>query len=393
MSADAAKKNLTTYRTLLKLAYDRGGHAADVARKLGNRALLFEEPTDTPQVEQPRKRRGIELLSWTMMRAFKVPPYTIDGLICSDAVTCVVGKPKSGKTFWSLDASLCVATGLPFHRRKVKQGRVLYIIAEGGVARFRMRVAAWCKHHGVDPATLDGKFDVVARPLNLLASATVDELLELLGNYALVVVDTLARTMVGRENDTEVMSLYVAALDRIRAATTATILVVHHVGWGDTSRGRGASSLAAAIDKEILIAEKDGVHAMRVTLDRNGPGDLREAYTFVLVPEAAEPGDDPTGVLELEGKVATKRALEQNDLTRIREKAIELVGQRTSRLIEWAEAEFGVGDRRARELVNAAVPEGEAAATELVGYARVWRQREAGSAGNVFTIHVDPDAW
>ena len=52
------------------------------------------------------------------------------------------GKPKTGKTFWALELSVCVATashstGFPF-----KQGRVLYLAAEGGPARLRERVTA-----------------------------------------------------------------------------------------------------------------------------------------------------------------------------------------------------------------------------------------------------------
>lgn len=67
-------------------------------------------------------------------------------------------------------------------------------------------------------------------------------------------VDTLARHFSGGdENNTADMNLFVANLDRLRLATGAAILVVHHSGLADGKRGRGSSVLRAALDFEYSM--------------------------------------------------------------------------------------------------------------------------------------------
>src|ERR1700726_843215 len=44
-----------------------------------------------------------------------------------------IGLLKSGKTFFTLEAAFCVAFGIEFHGLPVKQGQVVYILAEGGI--------------------------------------------------------------------------------------------------------------------------------------------------------------------------------------------------------------------------------------------------------------------
>jgi hypothetical protein len=70
---------------------------------------------------------------------------------------------------------------------------------------------------------------------------------------SLVVVDTLARCMLGgEENSARDMGLFVAACDRIRMATGATVLVVHHTGKSAHVE-RGSSALRAACDQMIRL--------------------------------------------------------------------------------------------------------------------------------------------
>jgi hypothetical protein len=72
----------------------------------------------------------------------------------------------------------------------------------------------------------------------------------------LIVVDTLARCMTGgEENSAKDVGLFVAGVDRVRHATGAAVLIVHHVGKGGDVRG--SSALPGALDTQIL-AEADG---------------------------------------------------------------------------------------------------------------------------------------
>lgn len=75
----------------------------------------------------------------------------------------------------------------------------------------------------------------------------------------LIVVATLARAMGdGDENSGQDMGALIRTLDRIRAATGAHVMAVHHAGK-DTSKGaRGHSSLRAAVDTEVQVT-RDGM--------------------------------------------------------------------------------------------------------------------------------------
>jgi hypothetical protein len=92
----------------------------------------------------------------------------------------------------------------------------------------------------------------------------------------LIVLDTQARITVGlNENDATAMGVLVDAVRRLRAATGACVLVVHHTGrnGGDA---RGSSALDGAQDTEIRV-ERPSKRSMtaRVTTDKQKDGDDR----------------------------------------------------------------------------------------------------------------------
>jgi hypothetical protein len=73
------------------------------------------------------------------------------------------------------------------------------------------------------------------------------------------------------------------------------------------------------------------------------------------------------------------------DLDAIREKALDMVGQRTARLAEWIAAELGVTPRRGREIVEEALPDSYDQAVP-VRDARLYRRRDDWAPGVVFVI-------
>jgi RecA-family ATPase len=73
----------------------------------------------------------------------------------------------------------------------------------------------------------------------------------------LVVIDTLARAMAGgNENASEDMGAFVRNVDRVRSATSAHTMIVHHSGKNKAAGARGHSSLRAATDTEIEIDQR-----------------------------------------------------------------------------------------------------------------------------------------
>ena len=82
--------------------------------------------------------------------------WLIEGLWANEAVGCIGGIPKQGKTWLALEMALAVASGQPcLGRFPVKNpGPVLVFCAEDGPQTVQRRVAGLAKVRGVDFARL-----------------------------------------------------------------------------------------------------------------------------------------------------------------------------------------------------------------------------------------------
>ncbi len=207
--------------------------------------------------------------------------YLIKGLLTAGAMSVVYGDSNTGKTFVALDMAYHVAAAIDFNGRKVKQGTVIYIAAEGG-RMVENRLAALRQEFGSD-----APLAILPQTINLLDSdADLPELLKLVagvskshGEVVLIVIDTLSRVIAGgEENSSKDMSSFVRNVDQLRQQTGAAVLVVHHTGKDAAKGARGHSSLRAATDTEIEIKER----TLRVTKQRDGPGG--DAFGFNLTP-------------------------------------------------------------------------------------------------------------
>lgn len=191
----------------------------------------------------------------------EIPPPVpvIDGLVFLDNLARMSSEPGRGKTFLALDMALCVATGTPWHGHGVRQGRVLYLVGEG-LSGLNQRVAAWETYH---KATVpEGTVEWLDIPLELhdpegidpdgLAAYVREE------GFTVVIVDTQARYTAGmEENSNSEVGVLVKNLDRLKDASGACIMLVHHVTIG-TDRPRGASALNGAIDTEMILVAGSG---------------------------------------------------------------------------------------------------------------------------------------
>src|SRR5262249_17521143 len=87
---------------------------------------------------------------------------------------------------------------------------------------------------------------------------------------AVVVIDTLNRSIVGSENSDEDMGNYVKAADAIREAFDCAVVVVHHCGLEGT-RPRGHTSLTGAADAQIAVVRNEaGIITATVEFMKDG---------------------------------------------------------------------------------------------------------------------------
>jgi hypothetical protein len=198
-----------------------------------------------------------------------------------------------------------VSAGLPWGGMKVERGCVVYVAAEGG-AGARKRADALCRRYAAESGSAD--FQLLLSSVDLLRpdadlNALIAAIKDLDRRVVLIVLDTLSRVMAGgEENGSTDMGTLVKHFDKIRQATGAHVMVVHHSGKDQAKGARGHSLLRAATDTEIEIGDgqiavtkqrdldKSFMSAFRldvVELGRDGDGEPVTSCTVELAPRLA----------------------------------------------------------------------------------------------------------
>jgi len=223
-------------------------------------------------------------LTMTQLMAMPQPKWLVKNLLARDSLALVYGQSSVGKTFAVIDIALAVARGTgEWFGRKAKSGGVFYIAGEGARGLVN-RMKAYCQHHGVDPEEVQASF--YAGALNLLdenAAEIAMETVRLL-KPSLVIIDTLATTMIGGdESSAKDMTSYLASAKMLRRASKACVLIVHHSGKDESRGARGSSSLRAAVDTEIAITQNGDVRIMKITKQRDGIAGVEVGYQLQAV--------------------------------------------------------------------------------------------------------------
>jgi hypothetical protein len=219
-----------------------------------------------------------------------------------DTVTRLHGPSGTFKSFLTLSLAGAVGTGTPWHGRDVLQGNVVYIVAEG-IKGMRKRVRAWEQHHS---QVMTG-VRFLPRPVQIKSPewAILIEACRRM-HVVLVIIDTQARSTVGvNENDNTEMGVVLDLMERMRIATGACVLTVHHTGHDNTERGRGASAMKGGMQTELSVSRKGKEFAdTRITLDMPKQKDDEEQPVGTFRPhrvqldgEAKEDGSPVTSVV------------------------------------------------------------------------------------------------
>jgi len=206
-----------------------------------------------PEAEQDDgQSRTLRLL--TLDEFVKQPQlaYHMRRLVPAGAIVVVFGAPKTGKTFAVCDLAMHAAHGMDWHGCKVtEQLRVVFLAGEGANG-LRVRLRAWQRAHDrpEKPA-----FALFPEPFDLPEHD--HEVIATLREFKpdLIVIDTLnAFFGTGDENSTQDMSLFVAAVRRLRDEFGCSVVIIHHTGVNETARERGSSVLRGAADVIVQVA-------------------------------------------------------------------------------------------------------------------------------------------
>ena len=293
--------------------------AFDVARILESNSdwkTAFNNARADLGIEQVVYKKPIDVRAFKFFHASEAinnatpPKWVIKHVAEEDSLIGVFGPAKAGKSFITVDMACCVATGKDWHEKKTKEGLCLYLAGEGhrGLSR---RLLAW---EQINKRSLkDSKLHYSERGVQILedldAEMMRNEALALQDTYkerpTLIVIDTLARNFgPGNENSTEDMNRFVANVDRyIREEFRCAVMLVHHTGHNEGTRGRGSSVLPAALDAEYrVIKNDDGVDRadwsldLEQTLIKDGRGiePMRFAFQETEFHHLVDEDGDPT---------------------------------------------------------------------------------------------------
>ena len=232
------------------------------------------------EVIAPPKPR-IRILDLDELENLPPPSFLITNVLTEGGLSVLWGRSGGMKSFVALDMAMCIATGMPWHGKPVKQGLVVYLAAEGSHGLGR-RAIGWRRTRGRNlPKPL---FKLIPHGVALTGEdlvPLVDAIMELVVCPVLIIIDTLARTFgTGDENKQADMNAYVSAADRLREATGANVLIVHHSGVHEDKRERGSNVLRGAADTVIKVSRNDD----KLDIINHGPeGKQKDAEEFKTI--------------------------------------------------------------------------------------------------------------
>ena len=223
---------------------------------------------------------------------FEKPEWLIKRLIECRTLGQIYAGWNVGKSALAVDIACRVATGLEFAGRKVCQGPVLYVAMEGSRG-LKRRFKGWQQLNGQSiPGSLY-RTRVSTRLPDPESEAKLESALTYIESKhdrgpLLVIIDTLAQTMIGEQNSTSDVDRFVATLRQL--FPDSAVMLLHHAGHFDKHRGRGASSLPAACDWEFRLedckapADTEGIiKTVRLVNTKQRDEELQSDFCFSLI--------------------------------------------------------------------------------------------------------------
>lgn len=259
-----------------------------------DRADDFEPVEDEGDESQPERgdtfstpltRNPFKLLTVREFLDRPRPGWVIKGLIPHADLGVVYGASGAGKSFIVLDMAMAIARGVPWRGLRVRQGKIVYIVAEGA-GGFRNRVEAYCLQHGISRDDLPLLIlDAVPNLLDVKQVKFLCETIEAEGGVSVIICDTFAQMTPGaNENAGEDMGKAISNIRHVGRKVGAVTILVHHSGKDAAKGARGWSGIRAAADFEMEVT-RDGEHrTLNTTKQKDADDSASWGFTLERVP-------------------------------------------------------------------------------------------------------------
>jgi AAA domain/Bifunctional DNA primase/polymerase, N-terminal len=234
------------------------------------------------------------MLTPEQLRALPPPRPLVRGLLDLDTCAWLIGKPGSCKSFVALDLAVHIGRGEPWQGRPVHQGLAWYIAAEGAGGMTLRAAAVEREYEEIkevrflpEPVPADERRMQGNGAWSVMVAAAALE------RPVMIIIDTQARVTIGlNENDNADMGYYAQQADRLRRASGACVLTVHHQGRTGQN-ARGASAIDGAQDAELRIERAEQSMVLKVHVDKQK--DQAQAEPIELGLRRSEGGVSPDG--------------------------------------------------------------------------------------------------
>jgi hypothetical protein len=231
-------------------------------------ALELAKPWTPPPPPPPGpKPTKFKLIPFEDIKFFAKDEWLVKNLLPRQGVAPIFGASQGFKSFLAIDLGLHVALGWDWAGRRTKQGSVVYIAAENAAGVRKRKTGFEMAHADRLPNRVP--FYLIEAAPNLGTERNDRDALiasvEAMGVApALIVIDTLAQTLGGGEENSTGMMTFLANATALANHFKCCVIPIHHVPLADDKRMRGHTSLYAGVDA-LLRAERNG-HELVVIL-------------------------------------------------------------------------------------------------------------------------------
>ena len=243
-----------------------------------------------PEPDPPESKERFKVIDGHVFSNRPPVDWIIKGVVPKNSFGQIYGGSGDGKTFVALDMALAIARGVPWNGHTVKQGRVVYVCAEGA-GGFASRLKAYAIEHGIRFEGLP--FGVIPGSPNLRTAEDAKALIKAIQAYGttdLIFIDTFAQVTPGADENTgKDMSVALRHCELIQKTLNTAVWPLHHSGKDVTRGARGWSGIKAPLDAQICVS-KDDDGTRKVWVEKLK--DARDGFGWIFTLESIVVGID-----------------------------------------------------------------------------------------------------
>lgn len=199
-------------------------------------------------------KRSLKLWSIDDLYALPDPKYLVSKILSLVGVSLLYGPSNTGKTFAAINMALSIAHGEYWFGRRVEEGSVLYINAEGR-HNFKKRLMAWYKEHPTLSPT--AKFQSVqwSVDLQLHYQEIIETIKRMPDKPVLIIVDNFSMCADVEQDKQREVSKVLGGMNNLAQTYETHVMIIHHTNKsGDFN---GSQAFKNHVDAMIELKKED----------------------------------------------------------------------------------------------------------------------------------------